>query len=50
MTNPARSPAHGASKSATRDIVVEDVLPHAIERVWTGADDGRADRPMADAQ
>jgi uncharacterized protein YndB with AHSA1/START domain len=35
MTNPARSPAHGASKSATRDIVIEDVLPHAIERVWT---------------
>jgi uncharacterized protein YndB with AHSA1/START domain len=34
MTNPARSPAQGASKSAMRDIVVEDVLPHAVERVW----------------
>ena len=32
MTNPARNP--DAGKSATRDIVVDDVLPHAPEKVW----------------
>lgn len=31
MTNPAQNPAKAA---ATRDIVVEDVLPHPPERVW----------------
>jgi uncharacterized protein YndB with AHSA1/START domain len=34
MTNPARKPDQGAGKAATRDIVVEDVLPHPPERVW----------------
>src|SRR5260370_37806274 len=34
MTNPAQSPAGSANKAATRDIVVEDVLPYPIERVW----------------
>src|ERR1700752_3482519 len=32
MTNPARNP--DAGKSATRDIVVDEVLPHAPEKVW----------------
>jgi uncharacterized protein YndB with AHSA1/START domain len=32
MTNPARNP--DAGKSATREIVVDDVLPHAPEKVW----------------
>ena len=34
MTNPARNSAQGANKSATRDIVVEEVLPYPPERVW----------------
>ncbi len=31
MPNPARSPAKAG---VMRDIVVEDVLPHPVERVW----------------
>lgn len=34
MTNLARKPGPGGDRSAVRDIVVEDVLPHAPERVW----------------
>jgi uncharacterized protein YndB with AHSA1/START domain len=34
MTNPAQSLAGSTNKAATRDIVVEDVLPHPPERVW----------------
>jgi uncharacterized protein YndB with AHSA1/START domain len=34
MTNPAQSLAGSANKAVTRDIVVEDVLPYPIERVW----------------
>jgi uncharacterized protein YndB with AHSA1/START domain len=34
MTNPARNAAQGANKSATRDIVVEDVLPYPPAKVW----------------
>lgn len=32
MTNPARN--HAAADQATRDIVVEDVLPHSVSKVW----------------
>src|SRR5260221_250429 len=34
MTNLAQGPGQSANKSATRDIVVEDVLPYSPERVW----------------
>jgi uncharacterized protein YndB with AHSA1/START domain len=34
MTNPAQRLAGSANKAATRDIVVEDVLPSPPERVW----------------
>jgi uncharacterized protein YndB with AHSA1/START domain len=34
MTNLAQGPGQSANKSATRDIVVEDVLPYPPERVW----------------
>ena len=35
MTNLAQKPEQGANRAATRDIVVEDVLPHPPEKVWT---------------
>src|SRR6266498_2808466 len=34
MTNLAKNPGQGANRAATRDIVVEDVLPHPPEKVW----------------
>ena len=34
MTNLAKNPEQGANRMATRDIVVEDVLPHSPKRVW----------------
>ena len=35
MTNLARKPGQGGDESTVRDIVVEDVLPHSPEKVWT---------------
>ena len=35
MTDLAKNPGQGANRTATRDIVVEDVLPHPPEKVWT---------------
>jgi len=34
MTNLAKNLGQGANRAATRDIVVEDVLPHPPEKVW----------------
>ena len=34
MTNLAQSPGQSAAEPATRDIVVEDVLPYPPARVW----------------
>ena len=34
MTDPAKNPGQGANRAATRDIVVEDLLPHPPEKVW----------------
>src|SRR5262245_8853401 len=34
MTNAIRKPDRAAAEGATRDIVVEDLLPHPPERVW----------------
>src|SRR5882672_678416 len=34
MTNLAKNPEQSANRAATRDIVVEDLLPHPPEKVW----------------